>query len=266
MVDSTIVGGDANNTIVFVDFNYADDYQGLLRQDAQYELVLLDLYNQNGTGMEQISEALSLKAPGSIDSMHIFSKGELPYLRIGAERVDYKDVSKYYSSSSSRFARIRDQITGWGEALSDNADILIYGSNVASSTRNTGGDDAMQLISNLTGADVAASDDTTGVGGDFVLEYSTGSIESPLLINPSWNGDLGIDDGRPNPGFWSQQLWMGNPHNYSLNPRQFTASNMFRLESADLLNSGDLRNFVSKCSQPLLYWRRILREPTYGLL
>ena len=41
-------------------------------------------------------------------------------------------------------------------------------------------------MSRLTGADVAASDNLTGAaaeGGDWNLEYSTGSIDTPLAIS-----------------------------------------------------------------------------------
>ena len=70
------------------------------------------------------------------------------------------------------------QLRTWGASLSENADILLYGCNVAD------GEWGVAFVENLaalTGADVAASNNLTGaatLGGDWVLEASTGVIEA----------------------------------------------------------------------------------------
>ena len=59
------------------------------------------------------------------------------------------------------------KIKGWGAALTADADILIYGCNVAQSDA---GRSLIDALARLTGADVAASDDLTGhadLGGDW---------------------------------------------------------------------------------------------------
>ena len=78
--------------------------------------------------------------------------------------------------------------------LSSNADLLFYGCNLAA------GDDGQDLVNSLTlltGADVAASDDVTGsaqFGGDWVLEYGKGEIETAVAVSAetqqNWNGVL----------------------------------------------------------------------------
>ncbi|MCP4377420.1 MAG: DUF4347 domain-containing protein, partial [bacterium] len=74
-------------------------------------------------------------------------------------------------------------ISAWGNALGEDADILLYGCNIAV------GEDGRNLtdtLAELTGADVAASDDLTGhqsLGGDWDLEVQVGDIESGPLID-----------------------------------------------------------------------------------
>ncbi len=86
------------------------------------------------------------------------------------------------------------QIKGWGRALSADADILIYGCDVA---QQRSGKALIDALARLTGADVAASEDLTGaadLGGDWDLEYRTGGIETPLAISTaeqfSYSGTL----------------------------------------------------------------------------
>jgi hypothetical protein len=86
------------------------------------------------------------------------------------------------------------QIQGWSSALTQNADLLIYGCDVAQSTN---GRSFVDALANLTGADVAASADLTGGttnGGNWVLEYRAGAIEAATVISvaaqQSWQGTL----------------------------------------------------------------------------
>ena len=60
---------------------------------------------------------------------------------------------------------------------------MLYGCNVADSDR---GMDLLHSLSQLTGADIAASNDITGnefAGGDWHLESSTGAIEAELALD-----------------------------------------------------------------------------------
>jgi len=68
-------------------------------------------------------------------------------------------------------------LAAWREALSPDADLLIYGCSVAAGSDGIG---FVHALSELTGADVAASDDATGsaaAGGDWALEVTSGAIE-----------------------------------------------------------------------------------------
>ena len=71
----------------------------------------------------------------------------------------------------------------WRSALAPDADLLVYGCNVAG---GQWGFEFIQDLADITGADVAASVDLTGasaLGGDWMLESSTGTIEAHTVIN-----------------------------------------------------------------------------------
>ena len=61
------------------------------------------------------------------------------------------------------------------QALSADGDILFYGCNIAA---DESGEILIKQIAEITDADVAASDDVTGKGGDWDLEKHTGIIET----------------------------------------------------------------------------------------
>ena len=84
------------------------------------------------------------------------------------------------------------RIKQWGSALSNDADLLLYGCDVA---KSDAGRALVDALSRLTGADVAASEDATGntaLGGDWNLEYYTGEIATPIVL-----------------GLQEQTQWMG---------------------------------------------------------
>ena len=88
----------------------------------------------------------------------------------------------------------RDAIASWQGSLSDGADLLIYGCDFAGSAQ---GREMVETLSTLTGADVAASTDKTGVadkGGDWELEYAAGDIEAEIAfsgeLQQEWQGTL----------------------------------------------------------------------------
>lgn len=70
-------------------------------------------------------------------------------------------------------------------ASPSDADLLIYGCDVGA---GVAGQDLLSAISQLTGADLAASDDLTGaglLGGDWDLEIQTGIIETSSVVTSS---------------------------------------------------------------------------------
>jgi VCBS repeat-containing protein len=75
------------------------------------------------------------------------------------------------------------EIVGWQHSLTGDADLLIYGCDLAASES---GLQLLEDLNTLTGADIAASDDDTGhalYAGDWDLEYSLGHIESSVAFS-----------------------------------------------------------------------------------
>jgi predicted cupin superfamily sugar epimerase len=99
-----------------------------------------------------------------IASVHIVSHGAEGSLQLGASTINSDNLQAYSNS-----------LQQWASALTADADILLYGCDVASGET---GEAFVQQLSQLTGADVAASDDLTGsaaLGGDWDLEVKNGA-------------------------------------------------------------------------------------------
>src|SRR5262249_46150659 len=145
--------------IVFVD-TAVSDYQQLLADvhsdtTRSVEAVLIDSRHD---GVDQISQALA--GEHDVDAIHIISHRAGGALEVGSPRLDF-------SGLVDRF----DAIRGWGDALAADADILLYGCDVA---EDADGRALVDGLSHLTGADVTASTNLTGsagLGGDWNLEY-----------------------------------------------------------------------------------------------
>lgn len=122
----------------------------------------------------------ALAGADDIGAIHIVSHGDDGVFWLGTTQVDTASVSGALASS----------LASIGAKLSADGDILIYGCDV-------GADDAGQQLMNalaaVTGADIAASIDDTGSivrGGDWTLENRLGSIEAASLVARDWDGLL----------------------------------------------------------------------------
>lgn len=110
-----------------------------------------------------------------VDAIHLVSHGSTDTISLGDTTLTSGNIDLY-----------SEALLSIGTHLTDSADILVYGCDVAQSAS---GKQLIDRIAELTGADVTASDDTTGataLGGDWDLEYQAGEIESaPLSANYS---------------------------------------------------------------------------------
>ncbi|MBD1906589.1 DUF4347 domain-containing protein [Funiculus sociatus GB2-A5] len=158
----------ANKEILFIDAT-VEDYQSLAAGvKAGTEVVILDSVRD---GIAQITEVLAGRT--DIASVHIVSHGSEANLQLGSTQVNSNNLEAYTNS-----------LQQWANALTPDADILLYGCNVAGGETGAA---FVQQLSQLTGADVAASNDVTGsagLGGDWDLEVATGKIEAPLVFKP----------------------------------------------------------------------------------
>lgn len=124
------------------------------------------LLNDSTDTIEDISKTLSRFQ--DLDSIHIISHGSQRTVQLGNTALTQNNLDTY----------TRD-LESWGESLADHGDLLFYGCNI------TAGDDLtfLQAISDVTDADVAASNDLTGYGGDWSLETSVGQVETAIALS-----------------------------------------------------------------------------------
>ena len=191
-VDQRIV-----SELVFIDAS-ADDYERLVADlensdtAREFDVVVLD---SDRNGIAQITNALADYQ--GVEAIHIVSHGNTSGVQLGNTWLGGDNLSLYQSA-----------IGGWNNSLANDCDILFYGCRLA------GSQDGQQLlndISHLTGADVAASIDNTGhasLGGDWVFEYSFGVVETDVafstVIQQNWLGLLDTTTGLL--GHWTADL------------------------------------------------------------
>ncbi|HID70369.1 MAG TPA: DUF4347 domain-containing protein, partial [Desulfobacterales bacterium] len=191
--------GDGIKQVVFVDSSVAD-YDTLLDgivedisagnttdtedNDAlSYNEIQIVTLDADQDEFQQITDALSNFT--NLDGVHIISHGANSSIRLGNTTLDSGNLDEYAS-----------QLNQWGEAFAADGDLLLYGCNVA---EDGTGAQFIEAVSELTGADVAASDDATGnadSGGDWDLEVATGDIDVDVLSDASgeWAGLLAPPD------------------------------------------------------------------------
>jgi len=135
------------------------------------EVVVLDA---NRDAIDQITQILGDRS--NIDSIHIVSHGAPGSLQLGDVRVSLDDIEGDRHSLQKWFSQRTDSKS------KNRPNILLYGCCVAAGQT---GKAFVKRLSELTGARVAASQNLTGSvakGGDWELEVSTGSIETPLVF------------------------------------------------------------------------------------
>ncbi|MBW4594565.1 MAG: DUF4347 domain-containing protein [Brasilonema angustatum HA4187-MV1] len=159
----------AQESLVFID-PHLEDYQSLVAGiSPEAKVVVLD---PSKDGIEQITRELS-NYNHVVSKVEILSHGASGRLQLGQTSLDSAALNRY-----------SQQLQSWAEALTDNADILIDGCNVAQGEQ---GKRFVTKLSEFTGADIAASTDLTGdaaQGGDWNLEYKVGQIESVSSLQP----------------------------------------------------------------------------------
>ncbi|CUW39775.1 putative autotransporter outer membrane protein; type V secretion [Magnetospirillum sp. XM-1] len=106
------------------------------------------------------------------DAIHVLSHGSEASLRLGATTLTVAGLSD---------ATVQVELSVIGQALAADGDILVYGCSIAS---GLDGQAFISALASATGADVAASSDTTGAaaqGGNWVVERSVGDVAAASL-------------------------------------------------------------------------------------
>ncbi|WP_341735610.1 DUF4347 domain-containing protein [Microcoleus sp. CAWBG640] len=121
-------------------------------------------------GVKQITRILANWR--DLESLQIVSHGQEGRLQVGSIELNSNNIESY-----------SDLLQQWGKSLSERGDILLLGCSIAA---GKSGQAFLGRLSEITGADIAASDDLTGsaaLGGDWELEFAIGNIEASIAID-----------------------------------------------------------------------------------
>lgn len=125
------------------------------------------IWLENGNDpWEQMATALAARA--NVSAIHLLSHGGNGEIVINGQAY-----------GADALASRSQTLATWSAHLTPGADLLIYGCQVA-----TEGSTLLSTLAAATGADVAASTDNTGLGGNWNLEASTGTIEAAPVLTP----------------------------------------------------------------------------------
>ncbi|MGR4975384.1 Ig-like domain-containing protein [Pseudomonas sp. LARHCG127] len=151
-------------SVVFVDSRVKDSASLLEGVAPGTQVVQLDATKD---GLQQIADYLDTHQ--GVSSVQIIAHGNAGDLWLGNSYLSADNVQ----ARSEVLAQI-------GQDMNAGGDILIYGCYTAEGER---GLSLVDSLAQLTGRDVAASNDRTGLGGDWDLEIATGTIESANVLS-----------------------------------------------------------------------------------
>ncbi|WP_122314998.1 DUF4347 domain-containing protein, partial [Pseudomonas cichorii] len=161
---TTTAAAVPGSTVVFVDSRVKDSDSLLAGVAPGAQVVVLDATKD---GLQQIADYLDSHQGAS--SVQIIAHGNSGDLWLGNSYLSADNIAQ----RSALLAEI-------GNDMADGGDILIYACNTAEGAQ---GLSFIDSLAGLTGRDIAASTNRTGVGGDWDLEIATGSIESVSALS-----------------------------------------------------------------------------------
>ncbi|VVN40314.1 hypothetical protein PS664_05370 [Pseudomonas fluorescens] len=153
-------------SVLFVDSRVKDSASLLEGVAPGTQVVQLEASKD---GLQQIADYLD--SHQGVSSVQIIAHGNAGDLWLGNSYLSADNVQ----ARSEILAQI-------GQDMNVGGDILIYGCYTAEGER---GLSLVDSLAQLTGRDVAASNDRTGLGGDWDLEIATGNIESANVLSAS---------------------------------------------------------------------------------
>jgi len=181
--DLPLSENSAITIVIFVDTaveNYATLVEDIRARGAADSVAIVYLDSAKD-GIGQISDYLA--GASGLSAIHIISHGIAGNLQLGTQVLNENNINQF-----------KDQLAGWQTALGADADILLYGCDLAA---NQSGLNFLRHLSDLTGADVAASNDLTGNSrpdADWILEERIGTVETASLFAANqpmeWQGTL----------------------------------------------------------------------------
>ncbi|WP_445181323.1 Ig-like domain-containing protein [Pseudomonas sp. McL0111] len=219
-------------SVVFVDSRVKDADSLLQGVAPGTQVVKLDATKD---GLQQIADYLDHHQ--GISSVQIIAHGNAGDLWLGDSYLSADNVAQ----RSAVLAEI-------GKDMNVGGDILIYGCYTAEGDR---GLSFVDSLAQLTGRDIAASNNRTGVGGDWNLEIATGNIESANVLSTKamseyqWGLATWTATNNLNTGVGSLRAALASAQNGDI--VTFSSSMTVQLTSELLINKsitvdGDLNN------------------------
>lgn len=155
--------------LVIVDGAVAEADKSVLRRALKPGVQIVEL-NSSTAGLSQLINALD--GHKNLAAIHIVSHAEAGAILLGSSRITPESIQKEVHA----FAALKG-------AVREGGDLLFYGCDLAA---NKAGEELLDIISNKTALDVAASTNLTGnfaLAGDWELEVKRGNIESTLAFS-----------------------------------------------------------------------------------
>ena len=168
---ANVARDQTRKSVVFID-SAVPDYETIInsfKENTEFYLI-----NSNEDGFKKIDEILNDRK--DIDALHIIGHGSAGQILFGNAFLNNDTITNYQATLASI-----------GQSLTTSGDILFYGCNVASTEQ---GEILIKKISEITKADIAASDDLTGKDGDWDLEKEEGFIDVKKLKVKNYDHSL----------------------------------------------------------------------------
>ncbi|MCP2075571.1 UNVERIFIED_ORG: hypothetical protein J2Y77_005007 [Pseudomonas lini] len=219
-------------SVVFVDSRVKDASSLLQGVAPGTDVVQLDATKD---GLQQIADYLDTHQ--GVSSVQIIAHGNAGDLWLGNSYLSADNVQ----ARSEVLAQI-------GQDMNAGGDILIYGCYTAEGDR---GLSLVNSLAQLTGRDVAASDDRTGLGGDWNLEIATGTIESANVLSANamseyqWGLATWTATNNLNSGIGSLRAALGSAQNgdiVTFNTSMTVALTQVLVVDKNITIDGDLNN------------------------
>ncbi|MBW3516989.1 MULTISPECIES: Ig-like domain-containing protein [unclassified Shewanella] len=155
--------------LVIVDGAVAEADKSVLRRALKPSVQLVEL-DSSIAGLPQLIK--TLEGHKNLAAIHVVSHAQAGVILLGNSRITPETIQQEVQA----FAALKG-------AVREGGDLLFYGCDLAA---NESGEALLDIISNNTGLDVAASNNLTGnaeLQGDWDLEVTRGNIESTLVFS-----------------------------------------------------------------------------------
>ncbi|MBF0626633.1 MAG: DUF4347 domain-containing protein [Magnetococcales bacterium] len=152
--------------LAFIDAGLEDAATLVAAIPAGVQVVWIDPHED---GMARISR--TLQQFGAVAEIHLLGHGAAGAIRLGTVTLNGDNFNQYAAS-----------LAQWRTSLTENADLLLYGCDVAA---GVAGETLLTRLAGVLEADVTASSDQTGaaaLGGNWTLEVASGPIEAAALF------------------------------------------------------------------------------------